>query len=295
MSSNFYKINKGINLTPQPGPADPAGKDGDIYYNDALAKFRKFQGGVWTDLDTSGSGGNSLWIAQQYNISAGSTSVTVPISQNDTSYIVLAQIVNTVDPTPQFQPIISISKTTSNFTVSWSVPTDSVNYKLAYIVPMKAFVTKETAIGSGVDSITETLLLPQNGANYGLIAQLQNTVDVSPLYQTTLITAKTASNFTASWNFLTDSANYVLSYMIAPTVCQKAISNGATSVTAPLPVNYGSTAYAVVAMMHNVSDPTPQFQPIVVTSKNNGDFVASWSDPADSANYILTYYAISYS
>jgi hypothetical protein len=50
MADNFFRINRGLSLNPQAGPSDPAGINGDIYYNTALEKFRKFQNGAWTDL-----------------------------------------------------------------------------------------------------------------------------------------------------------------------------------------------------------------------------------------------------
>src|SRR5581483_2719427 len=118
MAANFFKIRKGLTLDPVSG-ADPVGNDGDIYYNSTLAKFRKFQNGAWSDLDTGGGGGgNAGWIAQEIPILAGSTSLAVsfPSTQPDTSYVVLAQLTNYVDANPQFQQVISIVKTPGGFT-----------------------------------------------------------------------------------------------------------------------------------------------------------------------------------
>lgn len=55
MSTDFFKISKGVTLSPQPTePSNPT--NGDIYYDNSLNKFRKYENGAWTDLG-SGSGG----------------------------------------------------------------------------------------------------------------------------------------------------------------------------------------------------------------------------------------------
>ena len=53
MADNFYKFSKGVNLTPQ-GGADPSNpRNGDIYYNSSLGKFRKYENGAWSDISGS--------------------------------------------------------------------------------------------------------------------------------------------------------------------------------------------------------------------------------------------------
>jgi hypothetical protein len=53
MANNFFKIDKGTTLTPQ--TAEPAGQNGDSYYNSTLGKFRFYENGSWKSLG-SGSG-----------------------------------------------------------------------------------------------------------------------------------------------------------------------------------------------------------------------------------------------
>jgi hypothetical protein len=43
-------------------------------------------------------------------------------------------MVNTVDVTPQFQPMTVTAKSTTGFTASFNAPTDSGNYKLDWLV-----------------------------------------------------------------------------------------------------------------------------------------------------------------
>jgi hypothetical protein len=57
MADNHFKVNRGLSLVPQTtAPSNPA--NGDIYYDSVLVKFRKYQAGLWSDLDTTGSGGS---------------------------------------------------------------------------------------------------------------------------------------------------------------------------------------------------------------------------------------------
>lgn len=60
MSVNLFKINKGINLTPQ--TTAPAGENGDIYYDSSLNKFRKYENGNWRELG-SGTGGSKNYLS----------------------------------------------------------------------------------------------------------------------------------------------------------------------------------------------------------------------------------------
>ena len=65
--------------------------------------------------------------------------VTLPFAFADTSYIVSPSFANLTDADPQFQPITITNKTTTNFTASWNVPTDSSNYYLQYIATGSIF------------------------------------------------------------------------------------------------------------------------------------------------------------
>lgn len=54
MSENFLKINKGLSMKGQ--TTEPAGANGDVYFNETLGKFRKFENGSWSNLASSGAG-----------------------------------------------------------------------------------------------------------------------------------------------------------------------------------------------------------------------------------------------
>jgi microcystin-dependent protein len=484
MSANFFKLKKGLNLDPQTayGAGDPPGDDGDIYYNTTLAKFRKYEGGAWTNMDTTGGGGGSSWVANSAVIASGATSKVISFSsaQPDTSYIVFAQLENIIDASPLFQQVEVVVKDVNGFIASWNMPTDSANYRLSYLIPTKTFVIGEAPISNTSSNVAVVPSIPTSSLNAGILVAMQNTTDPSPQFQTPMLSSSlnsynrdvgtiiassstsvpvgtmycngqsllrtaypelfakigtangaidsfhfslpdyrgkflrgqndstgadpdaatrtvgggvggnagdnigsmqghqyyshvhgvndsghthnlmgnsggtinnltgatqiaglsgstatgyvfgppytqntatgvtlsasggnetrpinvnvryyiayistTNSGFTASWNAPTDSSNYVLTNMIKATGAIN-LNSGITSTAVTLPVGYGSSNYAVIAMMQNLNDSSPLFQPIIITAKTSNTFTAKWNLPTDSNNYMLSYYAISF-
>lgn len=242
-----------------------------------------------------GGGGGSGWIANSQPIPNGSDTVTITFAtaMNDTSYIVLPMIENTLDIDPASLQVLTVTKSTTGFTCKLNAPADTNNFKLMYIIPLKAFHMAEFGIASGQVSASPVFKVPDNGSNYGLVATLQNTTDGSPQFQPLIVSAKSSTGFSALWNASTDSPSYKLVYMRMATE-EFALPMGVTSQLFDVPVDYGNTNYAVFACMHNLVDPDPQFQTLMLTIKNNGNFTISWEDPTDSVNYKIVYYMISY-
>lgn len=215
MSANFFKINRGINLDPQTvtGSGDPVGANGDLYYNDILAKFRKFENGSWSDVGSGGSG-SSNGRSGNMVIPAAASSITVTFSSPmpSTTYTVLCDMVNFVDSDPQYQTMIVTNKTVNGFTAKWNAPTDSGNYSLDYIAPGNLVAAGEVAVPISNNSLVVTLSIPMTSTNYAVVAMLQDTVDAFPQFQTVLVSNKTNTSFTVKWNAPTDSPDYVLVY-----------------------------------------------------------------------------------
>jgi hypothetical protein len=297
MSDSFFKINRGVTLNPQSeyGSGDPAGTNGDIYYNNVLGKFRKYQNGAWSDLDVaSGNGSGNPWVAQEVNLSIAVTSVSVSFSstQPDTSYVVLAIMENLVDPFPQIQQVEVIAKSTTGFTAIWNMPLDSANYKLSFIVPPKWLEAHETPIGMNAALINVLSAFPQATTTYPVLGMLQNLVDAYPKFQPVIVTTKSTTNAIFQWNVGNDTANYSLASVFGGSA-QVSIGSGQTTVTIPLPVDYGTTGYGVMVTASNLSDTLPQFQPLVITAKSTNSVTVLWNAPTATANYVLTCFAIS--
>jgi len=68
------------------------------------------------------------------SISSSATSVSVTFSTafSNTSYSITANMLNTTDSNPKFQPIDVTAQSTTGFTASWNVPTDTANYVLSW-------------------------------------------------------------------------------------------------------------------------------------------------------------------
>lgn len=65
---------------------------------------------------------------------------------------------------------------------------------------------------------TKTVTFPgslQGGSTTpNVVAFLINTTDANPQFIPVTVTARSATQFTASWNFPTDTANYILAYHV---------------------------------------------------------------------------------
>lgn len=260
------------------------GSPTDDSLDDIFARIDAIIGGL-----SSGGG----YVAKKAALTVGSTSLVVTLpAQPDTSYIILAMFGNTVDSFPQYQQVQVTAKSTSGFTFKWSNPLDSNNYFLSYIIPFKVFPEVEASIGSSVSTLSSGLLIPQANGGYPVIAQLQNLVDTNPEFQTVVVGSNTTTNANFKWNVNTDSSNYQIEYGVLGTG-QVSIPNGVSSVSIPLPVNYNSGNYAVVATIQNTVDAFPQYQPMIITAQSGSSATISWNNLTDASSYVLNYYAIS--
>lgn len=142
-------------------------------------------------------------------LASGSSSfpITLPIVQPYSGYAVISAVENYGDAFPQFQTNVIIAKSASVFTSSLNAPTLSSNYVDSYVINAGAYA----AVGSGVSSVTVNLPINYNTSSYGVIAMMSNLID-SPQYQPLLVTAKTGTSFTVSFNTDTLTGNYVLYY-----------------------------------------------------------------------------------
>jgi hypothetical protein len=147
-------------------------------------------------------------------ISSGATSVTATlgIAENGSSYGIVGVLQNLVDGFPQFQTAVITSQSATNFTDTWNSPTSSANYSLVYVENP----TAQLAVGSGVTSITLSLPVAYGAPGYAVVASMSDITDANPEFKPLLVTAKSGSQFTISWNTVTLTANYVISYLALP-------------------------------------------------------------------------------
>lgn len=157
--------------------------------------------------------------------------------------------------------------------------------------------TDSVAIPNGNSSLAVTFSTPLASASYSVDGLMFNNTDSTPIIQPIIITAKSTSGFTASWNFPVDSANYFLDYIaetggsLTTVAGVQTIANSATSVTITLNPAFASTNYTVTGVLQNLSDSSPVYQSVIVTAKTVSTFTFSWNVPLESGNYYIQYQA----
>ena len=142
------------------------------------------------------------------SLGANSVSTILPIVQPYSGYAVISAVENYGDANPQFQTAVVSSTSTTAFATSVNGPTQSANYVASYVLNIGAYAN----IGSGANSVTVNLPINYNTSSYGVITGMINTTDSNPQFQPLLITAKTDTSFTVSFNAGTLTSNYVLYY-----------------------------------------------------------------------------------
>lgn len=116
------------------------------------------QSSIFQFVTGGGSSGGAVGAEVPLTIGTTSSAITFPIAQSTGSYLVLTQVINTVDVNPQYIPVDVINKTTTGFTVSWNDPLPTANYSLDYIIsPGITTLTAQvsiTATAAGTTNLT---------------------------------------------------------------------------------------------------------------------------------------------
>lgn len=79
---------------------------------------------------------------------------------------------------------------------------------------LKGDQTGAAAIGNAATSVSVTFGTAHADANYQVLCTMENTTDGSPLFLIPVVTAKATTGFTVTLSAATDSANYVLNWMV---------------------------------------------------------------------------------
>ena len=185
---------------------------GGVIQNITQANIVQLEGGG------GGSGGSGGGAAQEVALTSGSTSITVTFAtpRSDTAYGLVCQLVNTTDSNPAFQPLTITAKTINGFTVSWNSPLETSNYALDWIVgPGVSESVGEFIVSSGATSATISFPIAFSTTSYVVVTNMSDYSDSNPQFQPLLISNKTLSSFTVSWNAPTSSASYRISWQAA--------------------------------------------------------------------------------
>jgi hypothetical protein len=146
MANNYYfKVNKGLSLTPQTTPPTVA-KKGDLYFDDVLNLLQSYNGTSWSNV---GGGGATLTIGTGLNGGSydGTTAVTIDIDNTVVATLTDSQALTnkTIDGTSNtLSNIGNSSLTNSSITVNGS------SISLGGSATITASTTNALTIGTGL-------------------------------------------------------------------------------------------------------------------------------------------------
>jgi hypothetical protein len=160
-----------------------------------------------------------------------------------------------------------------------------------------------TALTIGLKNFTITFSSAMLSTAYGVQVALRNQIDPDPIFQSILVKNKTVNGFDIVLQTELDGTDYFLEYIayVYDTAASAidpnrrsnsiAVASGVKTKAITFSTTLGTTNYGVVANLINLTDTTPQIQPVCITVKTATGFTASWSADTDSANYLLDYIA----
>jgi hypothetical protein len=84
-------------------------------------------------------------------------------------------------------------------------------------VPRTVQIDNEVSLASGITTkaVTFPATLQTGNASPRVVAFIYDGTDANPQFQPTIITARSSTGFTATWNAPTDTTNYLLGYIVA--------------------------------------------------------------------------------
>lgn len=99
---------------------------------------------------------------------------------------------------------------------NFGTTSDTIKERIEAIDATAGFRGDSIALASGISTKVVTFSTPFASVNYAVMAQIANLSDSSPQFLQVIVTGKTTSGFTVTFNAETDSNNYILDYRITP-------------------------------------------------------------------------------
>lgn len=230
------------------------------------------------------------------NLAVGSDYITVVFAEPLSSalYILNVNLFNEIDNSlASMYGIIVTEKTQYGFTVKFSSPLDSINYKLSWNINTNATIIGTDVFVNGQDTHTVNFgySLPSN--DYAISTAMVNELDATPSIYSFVVTDKDVNGFTIQLSSPIDSANYALDWNIFDST--SFIPNGVVNI--PEGVDYltvdiddqDNDRYSLALSIINTVDATASIYSYLVTQKNPQNFNVRFSGPIDSTNYYLSW------
>lgn len=91
------------------------------------------------------------------------------------------------------------------------------------------------------------------------------------------------------WN---DSTKEIVQTGLEVRQGNQTIGSGVATLSVTFATAMPNSTYALQVAMKNVTDSTPQFQPLTITAQSTTGFTVKWNANTDTANYSINYIAI---
>jgi methionine-rich copper-binding protein CopC len=227
------------------------------------------------------------------NLAIDSTSITVlfdgPLASDQ--YILNVNLYNEIDRS--MYGIIVTEKSEYGFTVQFSSPLDSINYKLSWSVNTEATLSGTYTFDNGSDYHRVNFIESLSTNDYAIATAMVNEIDVNPSIYNFVVTEKDANGFAIKLADAIDSTSYELDWNVYDST--SFVPNGTVQISqgiTALPVDIDdqlNDKYSLALSIINTVDVTSSIYSYLVTQKNSNNFTIQFSSPIDSTNYYLSW------
>jgi len=165
------------------------------------------------------SDATASWGIESLAVGNTSATITFPTPQLSTAYAVsLAMVNEDATSTVSIYSYSITDKTIEGFTVQFSAPIDSNNYKLEWYSIPDSTISGNYQLPSGVQSATIPVSVGTlYHTEYPLLVSFASDSTALPAIYSQVVTDKTLTGFTVNFSSIIDSDNYYLSWIIPDT------------------------------------------------------------------------------
>lgn len=236
------------------------------------------------------------------NLAVGSQSVTVifPEPYGDSSYLLNVNLLNQDDGylAASLYGIIVTEKTPTQFTVLFSSPLDSINYKLVWSVNPFATLSGFYNFTENSDSHRVDFGGNIGTSNYAIATSIVNEDDTIPSIYSFTVVERDNTGFKLQLSDIIDSTSYVLNWNIYDSTSfipndMIQIPEGSEVVEFDVDPDEDDDQYMLSLSIVNTDDTAVSIYSYMITKKNTNNFIVQFSSPMDSTNYYLSW-AITY-
>jgi methionine-rich copper-binding protein CopC len=239
---------------------------------------------------------------QVEDLNIGSESVTFlfPEPLANDSYVLNVNLINSDDGHLEISMygIIVTDKTVEGFSVLFSSPLDSINYKLAWSVNPEATVSGLEYFTPGSDTYRVNFGGSIGSNNYAIGTSISNQDDTNPSIYNFTIIERDENGFALQLSSPIDSTSYEFNWNVYDSTSfipneTTQIPFGSEVFEIDIDPDEPDDQYMLSLSIINTDDTSVSIYSYMITKKNTNNFKVAFSSPIDSTNYYLSW-AITY-